>query len=257
MKLEHEAYRLPYDPHYYVANLFEDPLPPELVDSQYKLDLLHTWESAFGQLHLEIEDRRLHVLELNGQQIPVGTYPSIQCNAAFAKDPSRRVPKPLVVVVRINGHPAQALVDSGSLGDFISSTLVQQLNIKKRELTSPVPVQLAVQGSQSCINYGATAQFQYQSISEDRYFDVINLSSYNLILGTCFLFQHHITFGINPSCIVIESAKALPREGSGITQLAFRSMEMHEENLEAVREELCQYAEPVCKLASDTPLPPL
>ena len=138
LKLEHEAYRLPYDPHYYVANLFEDPLPPELVDSQYELDLLHTWALAFGRLHLEIEDGRLHVLKLNRQQIPVGTYPSIQCNAAFTKDPSRRVPKPLVIVVHINGHPARALVDSGSLGNFISSTLVQQLNIEKKELTSPV-----------------------------------------------------------------------------------------------------------------------
>ena len=75
------------------------------------------------------------------------------------------VPKPLVIVVQINGHPAYALMDSGLLGDFISSTLVQQLHIRKKELSSPVPVQLAIQGSCSCINFGATTQLEYQSIS--------------------------------------------------------------------------------------------
>ncbi|KAG6894386.1 hypothetical protein C0993_011670 [Termitomyces sp. T159_Od127] len=104
---------------------------------------------------------------LYGQQIPTGTYPSVQRNASNAKDPSQKIPKPLVIVVKINGKPACALVDSGSLGDFISSTLVQQLRIQKKELTSPVPVQLAVQGSRSQINFGATARFQYQTIAED------------------------------------------------------------------------------------------
>lgn len=88
-------------------------------------------------------------IKLFGQQVPTRTYLSIQCNALQAKDSSRKVPKLLVIVVKINGKLAHALVDSGSLGDFISSTLVQQLKIKKKKLTSPVPIQLAVQGSRS------------------------------------------------------------------------------------------------------------
>ncbi|KAG6871498.1 hypothetical protein C0995_004045 [Termitomyces sp. Mi166 len=97
-----------------------------------------------GRLQLEVENGQLHVLELNGQQIPARTYSSIQWSAVSAKDPARAVPKPLVIVVHINGHSAHALVDSGSLGDFIFSMLAQQLGIKKTELTSPVPVQLAI-----------------------------------------------------------------------------------------------------------------
>lgn len=196
-------------------------------------------------------------LELFGQQVPMGNYPSIQRNSASTKDPSRKIPKPLVIVVKIDGEPARALVDSGSLGDFISSLLVQQLRIKKRELNSPIPVQLAVQGSRSRINFGATAKFEYQSISETRYFDVINLSGYDLILGTPWLFQHRISFGINPSRVVVGSATSLPLAGGGVTQLASRSMELYQESLEQVRGELRKYALPICKSASETPLPPL
>jgi hypothetical protein len=76
------------------------------------------------------------------------------------------VPKPLVVVVKVNGHPARALFDSGSLGDFVSSTLVDQLKLKKDALTKPIPLHLAVQGSRSMINYGTMVQFEYQTVNE-------------------------------------------------------------------------------------------
>ena len=46
----------------------------------------------------------------------------------------------------INQHPAQALLDSGLLGDFISSTLADQLGLKRQTLDMPLALQLAVQG---------------------------------------------------------------------------------------------------------------
>ncbi|KAG6875801.1 hypothetical protein C0993_007390, partial [Termitomyces sp. T159_Od127] len=237
-KLEEEAFTLPYDPQYDVTSLFEERTHQEYTDQIETQDQVRTWPSPVENLRLEVENGQLRVLELNGQQIKAGTYPSVQRNGAFARDPSRKIPKPLVIVVQINGHPARALVDSGSLGDFISSTLTQQLGINKTELTSPVPVQLAVQGSRSRINFGATAKFQYQNISEQRYFDVINLSGYDLILGTPFLFQHLITFGINPPRVIVGSSQSVPMEGSGITQLASRAMKIYEQDLDTVREEL-------------------
>ncbi|EKM74136.1 hypothetical protein AGABI1DRAFT_95849, partial [Agaricus bisporus var. burnettii JB137-S8] len=91
---------------------------------------------------------------------------------------------------QINGHPARALVDSGSLSDFISSALVQQLELPKVELVKPLQVQMAVQGSRSKVNYGTTVSMTYQGIKGKRYFDVMNLSNYDLILGTPFLYQH-------------------------------------------------------------------
>ena len=50
---------------------------------------------------------------------------------------------------------------------------------------------------------------------------------------------------------------SLPMEGDGITVLASRSVQMMEDNLKQVRERLHEYAKPVCRSASNTPLPPL
>ncbi len=90
----------------------------------------------------------------------------------------------LVVVVQLNGHLCRALIDSGSMGNFVSTTVVDQLSLKRIVLASPLPLQLAVQGSRSKINCGIRCEFQYQSIKCEQYFDVANLSSYDVILRT-------------------------------------------------------------------------
>ena len=47
----------------------------------------------------------------------------LQRNAAHVKGNQRVLPKPIVVRVTVNDHPARALLDSGSLGDFMSTML--------------------------------------------------------------------------------------------------------------------------------------
>ena len=69
--------------------------------------------------------------------------------------------KPITVKVMVNGKPARALLDSGSLGDFVSSTLVDQISAKKEILESPVLLQLAVQGSRSKVNTRTTLKLEY------------------------------------------------------------------------------------------------
>ena len=86
-------------------------------------------------------------LELAGIQVDRNKYPALQRNAAQVKGNQRVLPKPLVVKVTMNRHPARALLDSGSLGDFMSSTLADQLGIEKKLLDAPLALQLAVQGS--------------------------------------------------------------------------------------------------------------
>jgi len=61
-----------------------------------------------------------------------GSERSLQRNRSVPKDFERKVPRPVVVEVFINGKPAQALLDSGSMADFISTRLVDQLNLKKK-----------------------------------------------------------------------------------------------------------------------------
>ncbi|KAE9383129.1 hypothetical protein BT96DRAFT_844508, partial [Gymnopus androsaceus JB14] len=195
-------------------------------------------------------------ISLNGVQVPRGTYPAVQRNAAMTKDFSRQIPKPLVVVVKLNGQPARALIDTGSLGDFVSSTFADQLGIRKIELTKPLPLQLAVQGSRSRINWGIKAQFQYQGISEQRYFDVANLSSYDIVLGTPFLYQHKVATAFNDPKVVIGSNEALPIQGVNVAKLSSRAMDLYEDRLDAVRKELVEYAQPLCRTMAETELPP-
>jgi len=81
----------------------------------------------------------------------------LQRNAAQVKGHHRILPKPIMVKVTINDQPARALLDSGSLGDFMSSTLADQLAMKRSILDAPLSLQLAVQGSRSKVNSAGTS----------------------------------------------------------------------------------------------------
>jgi hypothetical protein len=147
----------------------------------YQWMLARKWEKTIIGLKSEWPNTQAPgtTVELNGIQVDKNKYPTLQRNAAQVKGNQRILPKPIVVKVTVNGHPARALLDSGSLGDFMSSTLADQLGIKKTTLDVPLALQLAVQGSRSKVNTVVTAQLQYQSINESRTFDVINLNSYD------------------------------------------------------------------------------
>ena len=66
----------------------------------------------------------------------------------------------------------------------MSTTISDQLKLKPVDLKTPISLHLAVRGSQSKINIGAKAQIEYQEVNETCYFDVINLSNYDVILRT-------------------------------------------------------------------------
>ena len=142
-------------------------------------------------------------LSLARVQVDHRNYPQLQRNVLSIKGDTRILPKLVVLQVRINRHPAQALVDTRSLGDFMSSTLANQLKVKRKILGTPLGLQLAVQGSQSKINTTTEAQFQYQGIDLMRHFNIINLNSYDIILGTLGLYQHKVCISLNPAQIVI------------------------------------------------------
>jgi len=139
----------------------------------------------------------------------------------------------------------------------VSSTLADQLNLKREALDAPLGLQLAVQGSRSKINARVKANCQFQDIAEDRYFDIINLSNYDVILGTPWLYQHKVGLGFNPARILIGSDVSLPIIGKSVSSIASQAMAMSTLTIDKAREELIAYAEPLCKSASETELPPL
>ena len=150
-------------------------------------------------------------LSLNGIQVDRNKYVSVQRNAAWVKGTGERfIPKPIAINVFLNRLPVCTLVDSGSLGDFMSSTLVDQLKLKRMNLEKPLGLQLAVQGSKSKINSVVNVNYSYQDIKDSRQFDIANLNDYDMILGTPWMYQHQVCIGLNPARIVIRSDVPLP-----------------------------------------------
>jgi RNase H-like domain found in reverse transcriptase/Integrase zinc binding domain/Reverse transcriptase (RNA-dependent DNA polymerase)/Retroviral aspartyl protease/Zinc knuckle len=198
-----------------------------------------------------------NTMELGGVQVDRNKYPALQRNSTQVKGNLRVLPKPIVVKVNINGSPARALLDSGSLGDFLSSTMADQLSVKREQLDTPLSLQLAVQGSRSKVNARATVNIQYQDIDETRSLDIINISNYDLILGTPFMYQHQICIGFNPARVMVGSDVALPMKTGLDTKLMTAGISIEELQLEEAREELRQYAEPLCKEMHETGFPPL
>ncbi|TFY61096.1 hypothetical protein EVJ58_g4727, partial [Rhodofomes roseus] len=186
----------------------------------------------------------LNSIEVNSNRVDrnasgPSALPALQRNAAVPRDFQRLIPEPAIVVIQINGQPARTLLDSGSMADFLSARFAHQIGVKTFELARPLPVHLAVQGSRAKINLGCKARLSYQAISDvERYFDIVNLLNYDVILGTPFMFQHQITLGLNPTTVEIGSAVARPLEGKRLRVLESRAAEVLDDRLEQVREQL-------------------
>ncbi|KAF8697705.1 hypothetical protein AX14_001294 [Amanita brunnescens Koide BX004] len=95
--------------------------------------------------------------------------------------------------MRINGHRAHVLLDGGSTLDMISANFATVQKLDMFQLKKPIKLQMATSGSRSVINYRAKAELHVGELKEQRYFDVVNLDRYNVILGTPFLKQHEVT----------------------------------------------------------------
>ncbi|KAG8695605.1 hypothetical protein FRC09_009059, partial [Ceratobasidium sp. 395] len=163
---------------------------------------------------------------------------TVERNAARPKDITRKLPKPIVVETTINGHKVRALIDTGSLGDFISTTVVDQLKLERQTLAKPIGLQMAVTGSRSTINDSVTARLGYQGIDEMRRFDVINLDNYDLILGTPFLYQYKVIVSFNPPTVSIGERDAQPIQRESLLVIESLAARLYDSEIEKRREAL-------------------
>jgi hypothetical protein len=146
--------------------------------------------------------------QFNAQHPEIEILPSVPRSTAGIKDRARIVPKPIIIVVNVDGKPARTLVDTGSLCDFISAPFAKEFKIPLLKLDSPLMVQLAASGSKT--QAAQEVDLAYQGIRERRHFDIVNVSNYDLILGTPFLWQHCCIVGFNNSRMIIWSNESLP-----------------------------------------------
>ncbi|KAJ3554430.1 hypothetical protein NP233_g12425 [Leucocoprinus birnbaumii] len=167
------------------------------------------------------------------------------------------IPRPTIVMAKIAGQPCRALLDTGSMGDFVSTTLADQLRLDVEQLKSPLTLQLAISGSRGVIKHIAEVAFEYQGIQEKRTFFVANLDSHDIILGLPFMVQHSVVIGFNPSLVTVRNDEAGPIRCDQAYQLTANVMGLSEIEVTTLREELSEYAKSICKEAIETPLPPL
>jgi hypothetical protein len=183
-------------------------------------------------------------------------WESLEDNSAKVKNDDRTIPHPIILKVNVNGKECRALLDSGAFSDFISTTLVDNIGLKREPLSQAMTLQMAVQGSKSSINARTTVDFAYSTIKCHKTFDIINIANYDMILGTPFFWQHKILAGMNPTRIAIGTDDPLPMSGEDVhTVLGAVSLE-REENLQEVRDTLAEEARDLCEDAATSSLPP-
>jgi len=71
------------------------------------------------------------------------------------------------------------------------------------------------------------------------------------------LYQHQVCVGLNPGRVVLGSDESVPIKLGAGTKLMAQAISVGAEEIETAREELQQYAKPLCKDENETPLPPL
>jgi hypothetical protein len=93
----------------------------------------------------------------------------------------------------VQGLQAKALIDPGSTTDMVSSDFARVAKLEPIELETPIPLQLALSGSRSKINFGTRPKISLGSIEEERYLDITALDGYDVILGTPFCWENGIS----------------------------------------------------------------
>jgi hypothetical protein len=112
----------------------------------------------------------------------------------------------------------------------MSTNLTDKLKFKFELLETPLTVQLAVQGFWSHVNSHVCIHFQCQGIDEEHLFDIIIINSYDLILGTPWLYQYQ---ACNPGRVIIGSDKSVPVKLGAGTKLITHAMGVREDEIEA------------------------
>ena len=228
---------------------------------------LAEWERSPIFWSMRLNPRQRLVFNVNATNLMAGSVrqrkrgtegvSSLEKTSMRVKDQSRKVPEPIVILATINGHEVRALIDTGSMADFISTTVVEQLKLKKEIYAKPLSVQLAVHGSRSKINCGTRVKFEYQSISCERRFDIANLDNYDVILGTPFLYQHKIVIGLNPPCVVVGSNEPTKMNGPDVITITSAAADLLDDGIDKLRQQLRAEADDLCPDTSRTVLPPL
>ena len=73
--------------------------------------------------------------------------PAVEQMTLQIKDKLHKLLEPIIIQIKINGKPMHALLDTGSMANFLSTTVVDQPQLPRVTYKKPLSVQLMVHGS--------------------------------------------------------------------------------------------------------------
>lgn len=80
------------------------------------------------------------------------------------------------------------------------------------------------------------------------------LESYDVILGTLFLFQHRVGIAFNTSKLAIGLNESLPMDGKQVAAILSIAADVLKGKLNKICSQLCQEAKDLCKNVDETNL---
>ena len=195
-------------------------------------------------------------MDLGGIQVDRNKYPTLQRNASQVKENPQILPKPIMVKVLVDRHPALGITGFWLVRRFYVVHSSRPVSSKKNIIGSTLGStvggpRIPIQGERY-----SYCSVTVPRIKEDHTFNIIILNNYDIILGTPWMHQHQICIGFNPARIIVGSEIAQPLKLGTDTKRMVHSVTMKDQDIEVAREELCQYAAPLCKEVLNTELPP-
>src|ERR1700677_3474812 len=115
---------------------------------------------------------------------------NVRRNNQLADGQPRRSPHlqaTLAAEIEINGVKALVLFDSGSTTDSITPEFTFVTKAKQIKLEEQVILQLGCVGSRSKISYRTMIPVNLCGITDDIYFDLVNIDQYDCIISTPFM----------------------------------------------------------------------
>ncbi|PBK93504.1 hypothetical protein ARMGADRAFT_1079814 [Armillaria gallica] len=127
------------------------------------------------------------------------------------KEPTNRpIPRDkrcLVTALDVNGLEAVTLWDSGSTSTAMSPTFADISKAVIARLRNPVVLQLGTVGSRAKINFGTYSRIDSKGFTGPKYFDVVNIDKYNIIVGTPFMHKNKVVLDFKKKCMIVNGKR--------------------------------------------------
>lgn len=115
----------------------------------------------------------------------------------------------LVTMLQVNGLDTVTLWDSGSMSTAMSLAFADISKALVSRLRNPVMLQLDTVGSHAQINFGTMSTVTSQGYSGPKYFDVINIDKYDIIMGRLFMHCNRVVLDFERKCVIV-NGKEIP-----------------------------------------------